>query len=183
MRLFYLPLVSHIFLLSYSIYLSRSCADVFWLRQVLPIRSEGGSYGNLREARAMFQVSRNTWNCSISPANRDEKRSSCSQFGISSNLPYLMLLKKTACLCVSLCSLAPLLPKGSNGVWRSACCQPVHLLLTVPNKGMLILPVKILFWRTVWVWNLQPKISFLSIFLYPWDLHYTPVLLHLLLGA
>lgn len=67
------------------------------------------------EARAMFQVNRNTPSFCIYPANRDEKLSSCLQFNLSSTLPYLLLPEKVAHLHVSLYSSAPLLPKVSNG--------------------------------------------------------------------
>lgn len=92
-----------------------------------------------------------------------------SQFNLLFNLPHLMLLEKMAHLCVSLFSLVPLLSKVSNGVWRNPLCQPLHPLITVPNKGLLILPIKISFWSL----KLQSWIPFLSIFLYSSDLHCT----------
>lgn len=100
------------------------------MRQVLPRWREEGSCG--RAVMAMFQVSRNIWSLYISPANRNEELPN-SQFNLSFNLPCLMLLEKMTHLCVSLYSLVPLLPKVSNGVWRSPFCQPLLSLVTVPK--------------------------------------------------
>lgn len=128
------------------------------MRQVLPRWCEEGSCG--RAVMAMFQVSRTIWSLYISPANRNEELPN-SQFNLSFNLPCLMLLEKMTHLCVSLYSLVPLLPKVSNGVWRSPFCQPLLSLLKI-TKGLLILPIKILFWRTVlfWVWNCSHRYPF-----------------------
>lgn len=121
------------------------------MRKVLSRWSEGSSYG--REVRAMFQVSINICGFCIFSANRDEELSSCSQFNLfqpaSSNASRDDGM--SPCLLIQLSF--PLIQGVKCGL-EKLLLPAVHPLLTVPNKGLLILPIKILSWRTVpfWVW-------------------------------